>query len=616
MRSHWPKHLIVLPLLVGLSGCWGKSPARAALTVDRTSPALGDRTAPLLLNDAVTIYFSEPIRPTSVTEDSVTLIDENGHHVPGAPLRVGTNWVAWVPEPPLAKDLSDGSFRPGGHYRLVLAGKPRVDRVRSQNGRSLGGSTSFDIYIADHDQAPEGLPAILRPTASDLPLALRTSDVTQQVAADAPRLQLHFTLPVLPSSLRPEAFRIGVVGAGVVVPRSVRVVTSPLDDLDFPGTTVEIDLGSLPVHQDGTRRPLADTDFISVELLGNSGLVDYAGRAPLPSLPQFWSVVAGRSVPICEWPSDEYSYASEDHLRAGFEVSGSTIKPRVRVEAGNGSLGAFRPTSDMTLRPGKMFDRGDGELLVSTGSDFHFSSIEIPVGVKVTVDATAGQVRLLSCGGVRIDGSLQLMGPTSPLPTHPFIEQPLQDLIDAVRVSVVAAGDLHVRGDIESSTAISGSETALLLATAGWLRLHGSLPFQSVLVAEAGGGDSGSRIEGVRGQSKPYPASFKVGLAEGADFEVQGVLPWRRLPPHLDSGLLQIGAQSGDLSIVWQATSADAIRGELPDLTEGHIGRWQYARDRDVLVAGGGAFVRMRITARVRHGERLPSVSELRLVEN
>lgn len=617
MRSHRPKLLLLLPVLAGLSGCWEKSPARTALTVDRTSPALGDRAAPLLLNDALTIYFSEPILPTSVTEDSVTLIDENGHQVPGAALRVGTDWVTWVPQPPLAKDLGDGSFRPGGHYRLVLAGMPRVDRIRSENGHSLDHRTSFEVFVANRGQAPEGLPAILRPSASDLPLGLRTSDVLQHVAADAPRLQLHFTLPILPSSLRREAFRIRVLEAGVLVPRSVRVVTSPLDDPDLPGSTVEIDLGSLPQHEDGTRRPLADGDFISVELLNNSGLMDYAGRAPLPSATtQFWSVVAGRSIPVCEWPAGEHSFDSGDGLRAGFEVRGSTIVPRVRVEAGNGSLGDFRPSSNVTLRPGEMFDRGDGKLMVSAGSEFHFSSIAIPEGVEVTIDATTGPVRLLSCGGVRIEGSLQLAGPISPLPARPFMAQPVQDLIDGVRVAIVAAGDLEIRGDVQSAAAISGSETALLLATAGWLRLHGSLPFQSVLVAEARGGESSSRIEGVRGQSRPYPASFTVGLAEGANFEVEAVLPWRRLPPHLDSGMLQLGDRSGDLAIVWQATAADAIRGELPDLAEGHIGRWQYARDGDVLVAGGGAFVRLRVTGRVRHGEPLPSLSELRLVEN
>ena len=62
------------------------------------------------------------------------------------------------------------------------------------------------------------------------------------------------------------------------------------------------------------------------------------------------------------------------------------------------------------------------------------------------------------------------------------------------RVALVAAGDVQIYGEITSSASISESETALLLATAGWLRLHGELPFQSVLVADSRGVGSVSRI--------------------------------------------------------------------------------------------------------------------------
>jgi hypothetical protein len=96
--------------------------------------------------------------------------------------------------------------------------------------------------------------------------------------------------------LRPEAFRIRLLDAGVIVPRTVRIVRSALDDPELPGTTVEIDLGALPQHEDGSLRSLSDGDFLSVELLSDSGLMDYAGRSPLPSATQFWSVVAGRSL--------------------------------------------------------------------------------------------------------------------------------------------------------------------------------------------------------------------------------------------------------------------------------------------------------------------------------
>ena len=620
MVSDRPKLLLLLTLslLAGMSACLGKKSVRESLSIDRTSPALDDPSKPVLLNEALTIYFSEPILPTSVTSDSVSLIDESGHKVSGQ-LRAGkagNDWVQFVPDPPLAADLGDGSFRPGAHYRLVFTGRGRVDRVKSQDGRrSLPDLHSFDIYIADRNQAPVGLPSILRPPASDLPLMMRTSDGPVHVAADVPRLLLHFTLPILPTSLRSEAFRIRLQDGGILVPRGVRAVPSPFDKLDFPGSTVEIDLGSVPRLEDGTSRPLTDMDFISVVLVSEGGLVDYAGRSPLPGT-HYWSVVEGRSVPICGWPDGEQHYSSEDELQAGFEVRGANIVPKVRIEAGNGSLGAFRPKKDTTLRPGESFDRGDGLQVVSSGPDFHFASIDIPADVTVTVDASSGPVRLLATGGMRLEGSLGLIGPATPLPARAFISRPVADLVSGARVALVAAGDVQIYGEITSSASISESETALLLATAGWLRLHGELPFQSVLVADSRGVGSVSRIEGVRGQSKPYPAAFTVGLAAGAEITFRGVLPWRQLPSHLDSGVLQIGDVPRPFVVEWQATSADAIRRERPDLRTDRIGRWQPARDRDVLVVGGGGFVRLKLTAVVREGEPLPSIRELRLVEN
>jgi len=620
MRSHRPKLLLLLPLLAGLSGCWDKRPGSSALTVDRTSPVLSDPTQPVLLNDALTVYFSEPIQPRSVNEDSVVLMDENGHHVLGE-VDVGTDWISFVPAAPLAKDLSDGSFQPGGHYRLHLGGQPRFSRIRAEGGGSLSETTSFDVYVAKRDQAPDGLPAILRPLASDLPLMLRVSEVPLHVAADAPRLQMHFTLPVLPTSLSAEAFRIRLYNPGaILVPRSVRIVSSPVDD--HYGSTVEIDLGAVPQTEDGRQVRLKEGDFISAKLLPGNGLLDYSGQAPLLAKNvQFWSVVEGRSLPICEWPASGEVYADDDALQAGFEVRGSTIRPRVRVEAGNGSLGVFRPKSNMTLRPGVAFDRGDGQQVVSTGSDFHFAAIDVPAGIEVTIDAQDGPVRLLATGGIRVAGSMRLLGaPTALLPR--YTQYPVAELIDAARVAMVAAGDIQVGGEIQSEMAVSETQSALLLATAGSLRLRGSLPFQTILVPDtvengvAAPAGSASRIEGVRGQTLLYQGRFTPGVARGADFDVVGMLPWRQLPAHLDSGVLEIGGLTGDLSIVWQATAADPIRGEHPDLSPGRVGRWQPARDRDVLMVGAGRFVRMKLSTRVRHGEPLPSVDELRLVEN
>lgn len=623
MRCIPPKPLLSLLLLAALGSCWDQGAGAEPLTIDRTSPPLGDPSQPVLLNDALTVYFSEPLQPLSVTSDSVSLLDEDGHHVPGE-LQVGSNWVAFVPEPPLAKDLTDGSFRPGGRYSLQLSGGPRVDRIRSEQDRWLDSVVSYDVFVAERNQVPNGLPAILRPPASDLPFMLRLSEAPlKKVAADAPRLQLHFTLPVLPSSVSRDSLRIQLHDPPeVLVPRSVRVVASPLDN--YPGSTIEIDLGAIPEREDGTSRALRKDDWIHVTVRANGGLVDYAGNPPLPTTaPQFWSVVAGRSVPICEWPAHgpvdqsagDRGAGKDDDLHAGFEMHGSTMRPRVRVEAGNGSLGAFRPTGDMTLRAGQTFDPGDGRVVASTGSTFAFTSLHIPAGVTISIDAQDGPVQVLATGGMRIDGKLRLLGPPTLLPPGRYT-QPVRELVTASRISLVAAGDIHVAGVIETDAIVAESQTPLLLATASTLRLQGTLPFQTILVAEARDGDTASRIVGARGQSRPYLASFTEGPAPGSDFTVEGVLPWRQLPQHLDSGLLKFAERTGDLTISWQATPADAIRGDYPDLTAGRIGRWRVARDETVVVAGIGGFVRIRLRCRVRDERPFASLRELRLVEN
>ncbi|HEB52940.1 MAG TPA: hypothetical protein ENI87_06770, partial [bacterium] len=272
-----PIHLSLALFSALAAGCWDRGRTVEPLQVDRTSPVLGDPARPVLLNDALTVYFSAPIHPLSVTEDSVTVLDEDGNLVPGE-LRVGSNWVAFHPEVPLSAELLDGSFRPGGHYHLQLAGHPRPDSIRSRDGRWLEQVVAFDVFVATRDRAPAGLPSILRPPTSELPFFLRGSEVPLPVAADAPRLPLHFSLPVLPTTVRPEAFVVRLLQEPVVElrPRAVRVQNSPLDA--YPGSTVELELGALPQQVSGGQRALVAGDWLSVELRPDSGLCDYGGQ--------------------------------------------------------------------------------------------------------------------------------------------------------------------------------------------------------------------------------------------------------------------------------------------------------------------------------------------------
>ena len=126
MRCFSPKAAAWL-LAPALAGCWQSGSEAAPLVVTRTSPALGDPAQPVLLNDALTVYFSEDLRHLSVTPDSVTVLDEQGHQVPGR-LLARENWISFVPTPPMSANLDDGSFRPGARYRLQLAGHPRPEQ--------------------------------------------------------------------------------------------------------------------------------------------------------------------------------------------------------------------------------------------------------------------------------------------------------------------------------------------------------------------------------------------------------------------------------------------------------------------------------------------------------
>jgi len=598
-----------LPAL--FAACWQEQPRRQPLQVERTSPVLDDEAQPILLNDSLTVFFSAPLLPLSVTSDSVSVLDERGHQVPGS-LQVGEDWVTFRPHAPLAPDLLDGSFRPGATYQLRLAGYPRPDALRSLDGTWLEAVRAFEVHVADHGEQPAGLPSLLRPPGSELPLMLRRFE--EQLPADAPRLQLHFTQPLLPSSVTADAFEVRVLDRPVATlePRSVRLVTSPIDPM--PGCTVEIDLGTVPQRADGSRRPLIDGDWINV-MLRPGGVCDLAGNPPFSAETITWLVVEGDSVPLCGWPAPDESRFQRDDLSPGFEVRQLAVRPRVRVEAGSGRLGVFRPSEDVTLRPGEPFDRGDGELVVSEGASFPFLSIDVPPGVTVTVDARTAPVQLLSVGGVRIAGTLRVLGAPTPLPPRPFRPQPVAELIAVAPVALVAAGGIELLGDIRAEAKAQDDQTPLLLATASRMQLLGALPFQTMLVAESAPGEPGaSRIEGARGQSQAYAATFTYGVADGASFDVSGELPWRQLPAHVDAGRLQIVEPSGAIDIAWQAAPVDPIAGDRPDVGVGRVGRWQGARDGEVMSIGAGAFVRLELRCRVRHGAALPRLRELRVV--
>src|SRR5262245_935483 len=251
------------------SGCWQHpSPGTRTLSVVRVSPDIGNVAAPLLLNDAITVFFSAPVDALSVTRDTVAVLDAEGNAVPGR-LRVGGTWVTFEPRAPLTMALEDGSFRPGREYRLVVAGFPRIDCVRGTDGSRLAAGVQRAFRTATRDAVPAGLPAPLRPVADPSVPFLVDIPGTGTLPADNAPLRLRFSLPVLPASLGPDAFHVQLMRMRMsanrpemteLVPRDVRALG--IDD--FHCCTIELDLGTRQTDRGAAPVQLAPDDLVFV----------------------------------------------------------------------------------------------------------------------------------------------------------------------------------------------------------------------------------------------------------------------------------------------------------------------------------------------------------------
>lgn len=596
-----------------LCACHRASPP--AFEVLRTSPGLGSDTAPLLLNDAVTIYFSAPVAAFSVTPDSVAVLDARGDRVPGD-LRIGLSWVTFTPRPPLSAALVDGSFVPGESYELRVAGHPRPDAVRAADGRRLEIGGVWTFRAAEREHRPGGLPAPLRPVATDLPLVLRSTEAPVALPIDRPIVRLHFSLPLLPSSVTASALQIQLIRSlredlQTLLPKSVRAVSDASDG--YLGSSVEIDLGSAPQRVGGDNLVLQPGDFIGISLRSDSeGLRDYQGNVLLPAPPQFWTVVPGASVGLLELPASTQVFADDDGLGPGFEVRDGVVRAQVRVEAGDGRLGVFRPLRDTVLAPGVPFDRGDGEMVESQGGTFAFRHIEVPKGVRVTIDSRGGAVHLLSMGAVRVAGELELLGGVVPLPERQLAPVPAASLLQLGATVLFAAGDVELRGRVHASDAIDATATALVIASAGQVQLGGELPFRTVLAVHPA--PPRPAITGPRGQAQVRAVTFTHGVPAGVTCRVRGLSEWLQMPEGREVGVVRLVDAAPGLRIWWQAAPADAIRPEVPDLSPGRTGRLQFVADGERVIVPPRGFVRFAFEAMVHAGEQAPQLRELRLV--
>ena len=367
--------------------------------------------------------------------------------------------------------------------------------------------------------------------------------------------------------------------------------------------------------RDGVR-PLKEGDFIMVSVQNVAApLRDYRGIPVLAPIDQCWNVVAGTSISLVTWPTLEGGITGEDAIWPGFEFVSGVVRPCARVEAGDGSLGLFRPRSDLVLVPGLPFDRGDGVLVTSRGGAFPFLAIDIPAGITVRVDGRSGPVVLLAAGGVHIAGTLEVGTGSASLhvPSHGVA---VQELIDNSTFSLVAAGDIRLLGSLEVTTPLASDRSAVTLASAGRIHLVGKLPFNSILAVESTqASPNGPAIVGPRGQVTTAVASFSYGLAPGARWTARGTSPWRALPMDRDGGVVRLIDWDPRLRASWQVAPAHPVRRGEPDLTVGRIGRSEPVIDHERLAVPAGSFLRFHLEADLDAGRVLPLMRELRLVD-
>lgn len=613
--------LVLLAVSAVACGRGATLPAPEPFVVTRISPEPGG--TPLLLNQQVTLSFSAPLDPESARGDAFQVVDEAGRKVQGRVL-VGVQSLTFEPRVPLRPELDDGSFRPDTIYRVLVAGYPRPGGLRATDGRMLQEGHGYTFRTVQRDAEAQGFPTPLLPVAGGtIPFVLQSSTAPQWLPLDQLRLRMQLTLPVLPSSLSLGAFDVALVkreqGAQVlrVEPATCRLVAADPLLGTLPGTAVELGFRrELRVVGADRTVALEAGDVVVVTLTsGDAALRDWSNRR-VSTLPgqssQWWEVVAGAGPGLLDWPGPRSIVAGADVLQPGLEVlRDGRVRPALRVETGDGSLGTFRPLQDTRVVRGGTFDRGDGTIVGDRDGALPFLAIDIPAGVTVELDARAGALRLLSCGWVRVEGTLVVHGTAGAARLRAGELTSFGALAEAAPLLVAAGGGIRVGGAIRASQPAAEGVLAAL-ASAGPLELAGSIPPGTLLAVEPGArGLTGSAERAV-----PVLLRMTPGLPPGTELAVEAATEWFAVPAECSAARLDWLSADPGYQLLVQSIPGDPFRPERPDP------RTERASVPLPLLVGSrvqflpGGFLRLCFQCRVRGGEALPFLHGLRLVQD
>lgn len=614
--------LAVLPLTlllpIGLQSCGDPAtPAVVEMEVARVFPQMSGTTASgmeaprVFLNQDLTVYFSAPVDPLSVTSDTFRVRDANGNRVEGEVV-VGTRSVRFVPTPPVTASLDDGSFLPDTSYSLEVTGLPLWNAMRSTNGRRLDTSFRRTFRTVRAQPTDQRFASPFLPVGSGTEVfALQDSflgvdDFEWRMAANTGRLELHCTLPVHPTSATPAA-------AALLCPRDGRVETikpsavhvlprRSAPNLHYGATVAfDFDPGELRAGAPYYLQLSEDPEF---------GLRDYLDR-PIVRGAQALAVRVhpGAHVGFLSLGDGSPWRLATSQVSADlqFVVRGSVLEPLCVVEGGNGELGLFRPQSSLTIRPGEPFDRGDGVLVRSRGGELAFSGIEIPARVTVRVES-AHPLTLRSASSCVIHGRLELATPTPASVLEPNSTVAVDQVLRDAGCSLVVGGDVRVHGEIRhvDDTAV-GAPCAIVLG--GVLEVHGRLPTGVVIAREVR-----RPVLGAIERPVLLETALTRGLAPGAECTARASTEWLPLPTGAPRAVtVELVEPRGDIQVWAQFAPAHSVDPTRPDLESSRL-EPPLRLDQTLSLPATG-FVRFEFRSTVRPGSPLPSLRGLRVLE-
>ncbi|MBI5362264.1 MAG: hypothetical protein HZA53_03735 [Planctomycetes bacterium] len=413
------------------AGCGGAEapPPRALRLVRPELPA--DANAPfqanVRLNDELRFVFSDALDRLSVTRESVRIIGDDGRDALGR-LEVEGAAVRFVPELPLAPDLTDAGFLPGRRYRVELRGFPAPDGLRSAHGAplSVGLATAFETVRVPAAGSASGAGVLFTDrlqTRSGLlkfhpPLPARIDNEGVYSIPTTGSIFLVCDKPVDPSTLDPDLFVLVVKNTGARLPLSARLVENEASYSARPMPRALRSRGGVPAGWDELPRaavieltprekpaPGAYCQFsFKVDARGELGLCDFNGK-PLKH-------TTYRPIPIwfqVRLPESDPGAYSEDFLR----TPRGSLRAQVAVPGFDGTA-AWSDTGRVEVRyPAAAGTGRDGVVELGTGesrADVQAVRLHLAKDLACDLGSAPGTRVLRAQGAIVIEGELVRRG--------------------------------------------------------------------------------------------------------------------------------------------------------------------------------------------------------------